>query len=95
VPLKHRLHHRAATDVANTDTENPLHHPMMVRQLTPSRDGRFFALARRPKPASFIVPLGLAESQPAIAAANVDRAWRRIPHLGERWIRPLFLSDTT
>ena len=39
VLLKHRLHHRAATDVANTDTENLFHHPMMFRWLTPSRSG--------------------------------------------------------
>jgi hypothetical protein len=32
--LKHRLHHRAGTDVANT--ENLFHHPMMIRGLTPS-----------------------------------------------------------
>src|SRR4029077_16330171 len=39
VLLKHRLHHRAATDVANTDTENLFHHPMMFRWLTPSSSG--------------------------------------------------------
>lgn len=34
VQLKNRLHHRAAADVANTDTENPLHHPTKAQPAT-------------------------------------------------------------
>jgi len=34
--LKHRLHHRAAAEVADTDTENLFHHPTLTRGLMPS-----------------------------------------------------------
>src|SRR5258705_3503962 len=36
VLLKHRLHHRAAAEVANTDTENLFHHPTITRGSIPA-----------------------------------------------------------
>ena len=49
--LKHHLHHRAAADVTDTDTENLFHHPMMIRDQ-----------ARRTEPDGVALPTGSPQS---------------------------------